>query len=118
MSIDDDLETIEDAVGWACERAKIAETIKQIQEAWRRIERYAKIGAWLEQLPHLLTVPDSDGYNIYPDYVQVGVDNQGCWSVQRWKETDPFDEDGPIGECKSAFGALETALKFEIALRR
>jgi hypothetical protein len=79
------------------------------RKAWKEIVRLARLGAAVERLPELFKpdYPDESP----PDYVQVGVNDRGDWSIQRWIRTEPFDEDGPIGEGRTAAAALQDALE-------
>lgn len=63
-----------------------------------------KLSELLNRLPELLKIPDESGNT--PDFVQIGVDELGNWSVNRWNGGEPFDEDYEIGSGDTPLKAL------------
>lgn len=105
-----DLEALAHAAMWNPNGGTAdSQEFKSCHVAMDELLRLAKIGKGVEAMVKLLDVPDEDSN--YPDYVQLGADDRGDWSIQRWVRLDPFDEDGPIGEGKTPYEALKDALE-------
>lgn len=95
-------------VEWAIHQLEQRMVHVTARREWDELKRLAYLGAALELLPHLMRVPD-DQEN-FPDFVQLGVDDDGLWSITRWKECETFDEDGPISTGNGPFVVLENAI--------
>lgn len=75
---------------------------------WCELIRRARLGAAVEAMPRMLTVPDREYPDNSVDFVGLGIDDMGNWQVCRWYEGEPSD-DGTVGDGKTPAQALADA---------